>query len=330
LPSQILDTALDVGRLATGRHAFVRLIAPMADGTSTGLPLVVLRGRAARPRIVAIAGVHGDEHDGPAALLDAVDALDPHRLDGTLVVVPIANPPAFRVTRRWNPADAMNMNRIFPADPAGSVTHRLAHVLVDEVIRGADFVLTIHGWTAGSLTVPYAEYTANHATSADARAGASAFGLSYLEPLGLLPGRLMSLVAEMGIAGCEAEVGGEGITLPERSAIAIGGITGVLRQLKVLPGSPDRPSDQRDVTRHEVLATVGGAWRRLPDRRVGERIAHGEPIGRITDLTGEELARVVAPASGVIATMRHALATEPGDLLVVIFADHGEPAGARP
>jgi predicted deacylase len=319
---------VEIDGLAPGRHAFIRSIAPMADGGSIGLPIIVLRGRAPRPRIVAIGGIHGDEHDGPAALLDAIEMLDPLRLDGTLVVVPIANPPAFRVGHRWNPTDGMNMNRIFPADPSGSVTHRLAHILVEEVVRGSDFVLTIHGWTAGSLTVPYVEYTANHATSQDARAGASALGLTFLEPLGLLPGRLMSLAAELGIAGCEAEVGGEGITLPERSAIAAGAITGLLQHLELLPGSPERPSDQHDVTRHEVPASVGGVWRRRPDKRVGERITKGESVGRITGLTGDDLAHVVAPASGVVAMLRHALGAEPGDLLAVIFAEHDRPAGA--
>ena len=62
----------------------------MADGGSIGLPVNVLRGRQARPRLVAIAGVHGDEHDGPASLLDASEGLDPNGLQGTLVIVPIA------------------------------------------------------------------------------------------------------------------------------------------------------------------------------------------------------------------------------------------------
>jgi predicted deacylase len=321
LPASTITGPLDFDALGVGRHARVRAIAAMADGGSIGLPIVVLRGQAARPRVVVIAGVHGDEHEGPAALLDASETLDPASLRGTLVLVPVANPPAFRVSHRWNPADGMNMNRVFPAGPEGSVTHRLAGILVDEVIRGADFVLTIHGWTAGSLTVPYVEYTADHPTSAASRAGAAALGLTFLEPLGLLPGRLMSLIAQLGIPGCEAEVGGEGITLPERAATAAGALGGLLRHIGLLPGSPVRAPGQHDVRRHQVIADIGGAWRRSPDRSVGGQIERGQPIGRICGLTGDQLAEVRAPATGVLAMLRHALPAEPGDLLAVVFAD---------
>jgi predicted deacylase len=326
---RVLDERLDLQALGPGRHRLARTVARMADGGTIRLPVNVLRGSVPGPRLVAIGGVHGDEHDGPAALLDAFDELADAELAGTLVFVPVANPPAFRAVRRWNPADGVNMNRIFPADPHGSITHRLAHILVDEVIRGADFVLTIHGWTTGSLTVPYVEYTADHPTSGAARAGAAAFGLEYLEPLPLLPGRLMSHVAEVGMPACEVEIGGEGITLPERAAIGRRGVTGVLRHLGILAGPAERPARQRDVVRHEVVAPAGGALRRAPAPRVGDRVTAGEPIARICGLNGEPLVDLRAPASGVLAMCRHALPVEPGDLVAAVFADAG-PDTPRP
>jgi predicted deacylase len=304
-----------------GRHLLARSVARTADGADICLPVNILRGPRDGPRMVAIAGVHGDEYDGPAALLDVCDELDPGELAGTLVVVPIANPPAFRTGTRWNIADGQNLNRIFPGDADGSISHRLARSLVDEVIPGADFVLTVHGWTTGWLTVPYVEYTTRHATTDAARAGAAAFGLSYLEPLDLLPGRLMSTVADMGIPGCEVEIGGEGITLPARAEIGRRGVLGLLRHLGMIAGDPEIPDVQRDVVRHEIRAVVGGAFRRAAAIEPGQPISAAERVGTISGLNGEPLTDVVAPAGGIVACLRHALPVEPGDLLAVVFAD---------
>lgn len=316
-----VDSPLVLTGSGPGRHRLGRLVARTADGAEIRLPVNILRGPRDGPRLVAIAGVHGDEHDGPAALLDICDELDPNDLDGTLVVVPIANPPAFRTNTRWNVADGQNLNRIFPGESEGSISHRLARLLVDEVIPGADFVLTIHGWTTGWLTVPYVEYTGGHETTEAARVGAAAFGLSYLEPLGLLPGRIMSTVAGMGIPGCEVEIGGEGITLPARAEIGRRGVIGLLRHVGMLAGEPATPDDQRDVTRYETRANVGGVFRRARGIEVGRAIARDDALGTICGLNGEPLGEVVAPAGGIVASLRHALSVEPGDLLAVVFAD---------
>jgi hypothetical protein len=301
----------------------------MADGSELCLPVNALVGARSGPRLAVVAGVHGDEHEGPAALLELSDRLDHSALAGMAVLVPVANPPAFRSASRWNREDGLNMNRIFPGDRDGPMTHRLARLLVDEVIRGSDFLLTIHGWTTGWLTIPYVEYTAGHPTSVAARAGAAAFGLEHLEPLGLLPGRLASLAAEMGIPACEVEVGGEGVTLPDRRAIAERGTIGLMRHLGMLEGEVWRPSAQADVARHQVVASVGGAFRRRDDLRPGVDVAGGARIGDIRGLNGEPLAEVVAPVAGVLAMLRHALSIAPGDLVAVVFAP-AEPGAPPP
>lgn len=326
------DDPIALASLPPGRHRLWRRAGDMADGSRVSIPMIVLRGATPGPGLVAIGGIHGDEHDGPAALLELAETVDPADLAGTLIVVPIANPPAFRTSTRWNVADGQNLNRIFPGEPEGSISHRIARLLVDEVLPGSDFVLTIHGWTTGWLTVPYVEYTRDHPTSDASRAGAAAFGLSHLESLGLLPGRLMSHLADEGIPGCEVEIGGEGITMPDRAALGVRGVLGVLRQHRMLAGSPTIPDDQHDVRRHEVRASAGGAFRRDPTIAVGRAVQADERIGSIVALDGSSLATVTSPGSGLLACLRHALSVEPGDLLAVVFsaAAAGLPGVVRP
>jgi predicted deacylase len=314
-----LHPPLRLDELGVGRHRFGVVVARTSAGAEIRMPVNVLVGPRSGARLVVIAGIHGDEHEGPAALLALGERLDPGALRGTLVLVPVANPPAFNTATRWNRHDGLNLNRVFPGEADGSITHRIARLLVDEVIPGADFVITIHGWTAGSLTVPYVEYTSGHETSQAARAGAVAFGLEYLEPLPLLPGRLMSTLAHLGIAACEVEIGGEGITLPERRVVGEEGVIGVLRHLGMLEGEVVPPAAQRDVARVSVIAASGGFLRRADDLRVGDGLEAGRQIATVCGLNGEPLEVLVSPAGGVLAMLRHAANVDPGDLVAAVF-----------
>ena len=55
-----------------------------------------------------------------------------------MVLVPVANPPAFNAGTRLSPLDAINLNRVFPGDATGSISERLAYTLWTEVIAAAD------------------------------------------------------------------------------------------------------------------------------------------------------------------------------------------------
>src|SRR6185295_9940329 len=78
--------ALDYASLAPGRHELRFAVATLADGSELAIPVTVLVGRRRRPRLVAIAGVHGNEFPGPLALVDLARRLDPAELDGTVVI----------------------------------------------------------------------------------------------------------------------------------------------------------------------------------------------------------------------------------------------------
>src|SRR5215831_13913628 len=70
-----------------------------------GIPFFVLVGEKREPRALLIAGVHGDEYEGVAALQNVVKEINPDRLRGTLTIVPVANPQAFYAGTRRNPVD---------------------------------------------------------------------------------------------------------------------------------------------------------------------------------------------------------------------------------
>src|SRR6516164_35237 len=81
-------------------HAFDLAVARLADDSWLSVPVKVFVGSCHRPRLAAIAGVHGDEPDGMLALLDFGAQCDPASLRGSVVLVPVANPSAFAAHQR--------------------------------------------------------------------------------------------------------------------------------------------------------------------------------------------------------------------------------------
>ena len=141
----------------------------------------VLQGRRPGPVLYVHSTQHGNEISGVEVVRRVAQALDPRRLRGTLVAVPIANPLAFRWRRHHylqGPEEAyqarpeLDLGQAWPGDPAGSAPERLAHALWDGAARHATHVIDLHTWNrwqAAATTVD-----AWHAPSLDL---ALAFGL---------------------------------------------------------------------------------------------------------------------------------------------------------
>ncbi|MHA1153185.1 MAG: N-alpha-acetyl diaminobutyric acid deacetylase DoeB, partial [Alphaproteobacteria bacterium] len=89
------------------------------------IPVAVIKNGEG-PTALLTGANHGDEYEGPVALLDLARNLDPGELRGRVIVVPMMNYPAFRAGRRTSPIDQGNLNRAFPGRPDGTVTEKIA------------------------------------------------------------------------------------------------------------------------------------------------------------------------------------------------------------
>jgi predicted deacylase len=309
------------------RRLFSLTVGDMADGTQPALPVLVASGAAHAPRLVCVAGIHGNEPEGITALLDLWDEIEPDNLAGTLVFVPAANPPAFRAGERRNPDDPLDMNRIFPGQADGTITERLAHRLFLDVVVGADFVLSLHGWGRGALVVPYTEYPRDAPVTQASRAAARAFGLQWIEAFDWPPGMLVAVCARNGIPAIEPEIGGLEITVSERRALYKRCTRNLMSHLGLVPRSPEMTEIVRDVVRAQITAPTGGVLRRTVE--LGDAIHRGDVIARIGDLFGQPRAEAVSPLDGFVAALRLTGPINPGEQVAVIFQPQEESDGDR-
>src|SRR3954451_16176642 len=114
----------------------------LADsGGEWELVLFVATGTRPGPTLAMLAGVHGDEYEGPVAIADLLAGHDPAALAGTLIALPVANPPAFAAGTRTSPLDGLNLARCFDGDAAGSASQRLAWAIATEGVARAGGVI---------------------------------------------------------------------------------------------------------------------------------------------------------------------------------------------
>ena len=129
------------GELVTGE-----LIVDEGIDEGTFIPITIIHGMNPGPVLTLTAGIHGTEYVPVIALLEIMKKVDPKELSGTLIMVNVANIPAFLNRSVYLSAiDQKNLNRIFPGKEDGTVSERIAFTLFNEVILKSDYYIDLHG-----------------------------------------------------------------------------------------------------------------------------------------------------------------------------------------
>ena len=113
------------------------------------IPALCIAGEPG-PTVLLTAGVHGDEYEGPAALMRLFEALSETDITGRLIILPQLNAPACRAGTRVSPLDGGNLNRLCPGSAEGTPTEQIAHLLCHVLFPVADAVIDLHSGGAAS------------------------------------------------------------------------------------------------------------------------------------------------------------------------------------
>ncbi|MEU5690782.1 M14 family metallopeptidase [Actinosynnema sp. NPDC020468] len=265
-----------------------------------------------------VASVHGDE--GPWGTLAINRLLADVRLEeltGTLRVVPVAHPLATEADARQTHLDLLDLNGSFPGDPAGSHTQRLAAVLAEHAVDGADVVLDVHGggsWNINCFTYrfPGSEHVAEWMGTPVIMDG---------------PDRASSLTGHARAQGAVAvwiEMGGRGEFEEDRAATVTRGLRRALGKAGVLTEAdlPDEPGSL-GVGKVPLSTSRPGIYRPLlREAALGTVVAEGTVIGELLDpLSSEVVETFRAPfPRTVLALLRPTLARieAPGQVVALV------------
>jgi predicted deacylase len=294
------------------------------------VPMVRIK-RGTGPRVLLMAGNHGDEYEGELSLTRLIRRLNPDMIKGEITILPLANTPAVMAARRRSPLDNGNLNRAFPGDLAGSPTFRIAHFLERELFPRHDVVFDLHsgGTTMAHLPCALIERQGPPDRFAQALSLMKATGLrhGFVAENGATAPTSMAAAARAGAIGLSGEFGGGGTVNPETMAATSKAIDNLLLTLGVVEDrvlssqSVDRgPMQLLALDSHEqsIFATRRGWFE--PSVILGARVEKGDVAGWYHDLsridTPEETLRF--QQSGIVIAHRLPTDSEAGDCLIQV------------
>lgn len=325
LPPSLVTPTVDLD--ADGaQHGHLRLPWSRDDSAwgSLLIPVAVI-GRGGGPTALLTGGNHGDEFEGPIALLGLARTLDPARMTGRVIILPGLNYPALCAGVRTSPIDGGNMNRSFPGRPDGTITEKIADFVHRYLLPRADLVADIH---SGGKTLEFVPFAACHmlddkAQEARCRAARDAFGTPYSLAMREIDavGMFDTAAEAMGKVFITTELAGGGTTRPETVEIARRGLSNLLIHTGILEGEIDTPpSVHLAMPDDSCFAFAGHAGLIEPCVGLGDEVAAGDLLARVHDLgrTGAAPVEYRAPRAGLLAGRHYPGLIQPGDFLAAI------------
>ena len=329
------QSPLSVGSLTAQPGQKVSGWLEVPDGVDPGtrIPVSLVHGIRPGPVLALVAGTHGYEYTSIVALPRVLARLDPQRMTGSVILVHMANPPAFYGRRVYYSPDGKNLNRVYPGKADGTLSERIAFLLTREVIDKASHLIDLHCGDGNESLRPYSywQVSGNAAVDEASKQMVLAFGLDHVvvdreRPKDLTKSAYTSNTAVLrGKPALTAESGGMGLTDEASVAAQEAGALSVIAHLGIadMPRMSVRNAVWFD--RSEVLrAAATGLW--YPAVEKMQTVAAGTLLGRVRDPFGKELQEVRAPFAGeVLYVVGTPPATEGEPLAFVGHLLKGEP-----
>ncbi|WP_405238247.1 succinylglutamate desuccinylase/aspartoacylase family protein [Lentisalinibacter orientalis] len=294
------------------------------EGIPVDTPVLVMNGRYPGPVLCLTAAVHGDELNGIEIVRRVLHDLDPQKLSGAVIGVPIVNLQAFRRGSRYLP-DRRDLNRYFPGNPAGSAASRIAHSFFNSIVRHCDALVDLHTGSFDRANLPQLRADLRDPGVVTLTQG---FGATVIINSIPADGTLRQAATDAGIPTVTLEAGGPSRLETEEVSHGVKGIETLLNTLGMvrkvsLWGDPE-PVYYRSTW---VRANRGGIL--LSEVDLGRRVSAGDLLGTITDPITNARTNIYAPTDGRVIGMALNQVVMPGYAAFHIGLPRPEPKTAE-
>lgn len=300
------------------------------------IPVAIFHGVSDGPVLCISGGVHGYEYSSIEAVQRIFGLIDPAKLSGTVVVVPVVNPPSFESRGPqggWSnafqcPIDGININRIFPGNPEGTMGYQIAYVFMSQVIPKIDFLIDCHGGDLNEELSPYVIVGAGG--DKEKTKGLEILAASYdtdLVSISTSKGGSCFAASQLGKPAIVAEAGGFGRLDENAVRWHVDGMLNVMKRLKMIVGTPNKPREQRIRKRYNLIVKRGGI---CYSPQLGVRVKKGDQIGQVKDMFGNVVETVTSPVDGVVSFRRNSLSINSNDRILGLTPDEDITPPERP
>jgi predicted deacylase len=248
------------------------------EGIFSATPVLVVNGAEPGPTVCLTAAVHGDELNGIETVRRVMYTLEPERLRGAVIGVPIVNLQGFHRGSRYL-GDRRDLNRHFPGDPHGSSASRIAHSFFQEVIRHCNALVDLHTGSFYRTNLPQLRGDLTNPQVVELTRG---FGSTVVLHSAPADGTLREAAVAAGIPAVTLEAGAPMVLSDDNVSHSVKGIKSLLHHLDMvgkfsLWGEPEP-------------VYYNSSWQRAPQGGIvfsavslGEHVAVGDLLGTVTN-----------------------------------------------
>jgi predicted deacylase len=259
--------------------------------------------------------VHGDEYEGPAAIHALFNSLNPAKLAGVIIGLPVANVAAWEARIRLSPTDHLDLNRLFPGDKSAAEPSRaLAEAIFTRFVRPCDVLCDLH---SGGVKLVHLPMIGWYSDGGEAETIGRTFAQS-MNPWrpGPVPGVFSYEAFLAGKISLGAEWGGGAALDPVGAATYAEGLR---RMLAHLAGETVEPHfyDTREQLKGGYQQTPqGGLF--AASAILGQPVSPETTLGILYSPLGEVVGEIKAERAGTLAGLAHLALLSPGDRMAYL------------
>ncbi len=297
------------------------------------IPVAIINGAKAGPTVCISGGVHGYEYSSILAVIRVIRQIEPSKLSGALIIVPVLNMAGFEArgpqggqsTPFQNPIDAINLNRIFPGNPDGTVSYQIAAAFMSKIASRAEYYIDCHGGDLNEELTSYIGVAQSGNKEKDNLAKdtlAASFNAEFISLSYGGGGSSIDAAAKMGIPSIRIEAGGYGRVVEAAVQFITDGINNVMKKLKMIDGAPTPTQKQRIRQRWSCYVKRGGVCHPVP---LGTKVKKGDKVAEVWSIFGEHLETIESPTNGYVCFRRNPIPIATNDRVIQIVPDEDLP-----
>lgn len=265
-------------------------------GSAINVPIIIAKGAEEGPILGLTAAMHGNELNGIPVIQRIFRNINPSKLKGTIIGVPVLNVPGFlRRSRKFN--DDFDLNKKMPGRKNGNRSDVYAFRIFEEIIKQFNYLIDLHTASSGRTNSYYIR--------ADLQD-------PLIKKLALLQnaeivldnkgskGTLRKAAAEHNIPAITVELGDPHRFQKDIIKASIAGIQNTLKFLKMIQGNKERSKKKPIICKDSywMYTESGGVLAVMV--KLTEKVKKDQIIARVRDIFGEVIEEYKAPEDGVI------------------------------
>ncbi len=278
-----------------------------------------------KKRLSIVSGIHGDELEGQLLIFELASYFEKNKdkLNGIISLYPALNPLGIESITRGLPGFDLDMNRVFPGSPDGTMVEHVASQIISD-LETSDLVIDVHASNIFLTEVPQVRVNVLHKEKLVPLAKALNVDFIWVhESSTVLESTLAYSLNSKGVDTLVVEMG-VGMRLTKSYSKQL--FYGVLNLMKEAGMYLGEVSDEirepviSDNSSDVIYLNAPSSGIFLKNKEVGANLSKGDVVGYLLDpLRGRIISEIEAECDGWLFTLRDYPVVDEGSLLGRIF-----------